>query len=142
MILLRDLKKQARRSADPGEMIEADSRELGEGDGQEGKVNAGDIAAERQDANKGTESDAGNDREPDADPGTEAVVKIERACAIGADAEILGVAEGELAGETHHDVPGLAGVGEQEEERGQRKEIIVRERRQRDQRDGQQCQQE
>ena len=51
--VLRDRQEQAGRAADPAEMIEADARELGEGDGQDGEIDAGDAEAEREEADDG-----------------------------------------------------------------------------------------
>ena len=99
-------------------MIEADARELGECDGQEREVNAGDAVTEGEGAEQSAEGGANKDRQPDSDPRTDAIVKIERAGGIAADAEVQGMAERQLAGEAHHDVPRLAGVGEKQEERG------------------------
>ncbi len=52
MGILRDRQEQAGRAADPAEMIEADAGEFGEGDGQDGEIDAGDAEAEREKADE------------------------------------------------------------------------------------------
>ncbi len=44
--VLGDRQEQAARGVDEVEMIEADARKLGEGDGQDGEIDAGDAEAE------------------------------------------------------------------------------------------------
>src|SRR5262249_58042016 len=62
---------------------------------------------------------------------------IERRRGIRAEPDIDGVAEGELAGEAHHHVPRLAGIGGIEDDDEDGKQIVVRHPRRRQQHDEQ-----
>ena len=48
-----DGQEEAGRAADPAPVVEADARELGEGDGEDGEVDAGDAEAEGEKADHG-----------------------------------------------------------------------------------------
>ena len=93
-------------------MVEADAREFGNRDGEDGEINPGDAEAkgEEADACAGKRGDRGRDRQ--AEPGADAEIDIERGRCIGAEPDIERVAERQLPGKAHHDVPGLPGIGE------------------------------
>src|ERR1044071_5769908 len=122
-VALRYAQEQAARAADPVEMVEADARELGEGDGEEREVHPGDAEAEGEKADHYAERHAEEDRDPQAGPGPDAVVEEDRARRVRADADVERMAERELPREPHHHVPGLAGVGEIENQRRDRKRV-------------------
>ena len=61
---------------------------------------------------------------------------------IGAEPDIERVAERELAGEAHHDVPGLAEIGEIEDENEDGQQVVVDEQRGADQDDQQRGEQQ
>ena len=50
MSKLRDRQEQSRGGVDDGEMIEADARELGKGDGEDGEIDASHAEAEGEKA--------------------------------------------------------------------------------------------
>src|SRR5262245_46224204 len=112
LIALQDFQKQASRAAEPGEVIEADAAEFGEGDGEKREINAGDGKTKGEAADHQPSSNAERDGEPQPDPWTDAVVAVKRRRRVGTDAEIERVAKGKLTGEAHKNIPGLAGVGE------------------------------
>ena len=78
---------------------------------------------------------AHRDREPDARPGTDAVMNEQPRRRVGAEADVERVPERELTGEAHHDVPGLADVREVEHQRRDREHVVARDERQREQHD-------
>ena len=55
-VALRDAQEHAAGAAEPVEVIEADARELGEGDGEEREVHARDAEAEGEEADRGAPS--------------------------------------------------------------------------------------
>ena len=67
---------------------------------------------------------------------------IERRRRVGAEPDIERVAERELAGEAHHDVPGLADVGEVEDQDQHGEQVVAGEQRRGEQRRQQQRQQQ
>src|SRR5688572_17982378 len=127
--VVRHRQEQARGAAHPGEVVEADARELGEGDGEDGEVHAGDAEAEREEADHGAGERAGADRGDQADPGAQAEVHVQRGGRVGAQADVERVPERELPGEAHHDVPGLADVGEVEDQEADGEQVAAREQR-------------
>src|SRR5262249_36884488 len=96
------------------------------------EVDSGDAEAEGEKADAEAERDARGDREPDAGPGPDAVVEEQPARRVRADADVERVPERELPGEAHHHIPRLAGVGEEQDQRGDRQRVAAREKRQRD----------
>ena len=122
-------------------MVEADAGELGEGDGEDREIDAGDAEAERQEADDRAAGHRDRDRGRKADPGTDAEMHVERRGCIGAEPDIDGVTERKLAGESHHHVPGLAGIGEIEDGDEDGEQIVVGEKRRDEQRHEQQPQQ-
>src|SRR5436190_12496806 len=62
---------------------------------------------------------------------------IERGRRVGTEPDIDRMAERKLAGESHHDVPGLPHIGEVENEDQDREQVIVCEQRRDDERDEQ-----
>src|SRR5689334_17595522 len=132
-VALRHAQKHATGATDPVEMVEADARELGEGDGEEREIHARDAEAEGEKADRDAERDAEQDRHPQPGPGPDAVVEEDRAGGVGADADVERMAERKLAGEPHHHVPRLAGVREIENQRGDRERVRAGEPGQRSQ---------
>ena len=119
-------------------MVEADAGELGERDGQDGEIDAGDAEAERQEADDRAAGHRDRDRGQQAEPGADAEMHVERRGRVGAEPDIERVAERQLAGKAHHDVPGLADIGEIEDEDQDGEQIVVGEQRRDDQRHEQQ----
>src|SRR5207237_5424052 len=78
--------------------------------------------------------DADQDREPQAGPRADAVVEEDRTRDVGADADVEGMAERKLPGESHHHVPGLAGIGEVQDQRRHRERVVAGDEWQRDER--------
>ena len=64
-------------------------------------------------------------RQRQADPRAYPEMEEQRRRRVGAEADVEGVAERELAGKAHHDVPGLAGIGEVEDEDEDREQVVV-----------------
>src|SRR5688572_19819724 len=60
--VVRHRQEQARGAAHPGEVVEADARELGEGDGEDGEVHAADAEAEGKEADHRAGERAQRDR--------------------------------------------------------------------------------
>ena len=129
-----DRQEEAARAADPPEMVEADARELGEGDGEDGEIDAGDAEAEGEEADDGAADDGDRDRGRKSEPRPDAEMHVERRGGIGAEPDIDGVAERELAGEAHHHVPRLPGIGEIQDGDEDGEQIVVGEPRRREQR--------
>ena len=73
-----------------------------------------------------------DDREPDARPRTDAVVKEQARRRVRAEADVQGMPERELAGESHHHVPGLPDVREVERQRHDGEDVAARDERQRE----------
>src|SRR6266581_2406257 len=111
-VALRHLEEHAAGSAGPVEVIEADARELGESDRQQGEIDARDAEAEGEEADHQAVYGAGEDGEHKPYEGGNSIMKKQSSGHISRHADVHRVAERELAGEAHHHVPGLAGVGE------------------------------
>src|SRR6185437_6875025 len=128
------------RAAEPIEMVEENAGEFVEGDGDEREIDAGHAEAE----GKHADNPPGEPRDDHAgqhpDPRQHAEMLEERAAQIGAEPEIEGMAEGKLAGEAHHDVPGLADRGSEEKDDEHRQQVIADEPRQRQHDDDEECQ--
>src|SRR6185503_11497805 len=123
-VALRHAQEHAARAADPVEMVEADARELGEGDGEEREIHPRDAEAEGEKADR----HAQQDRHPQPGPRADAVVEEDRTRRVRADADVERMAERELPGEAHHHVPCLAGVGEVKDQRCDRERVGDREK--------------
>src|SRR5690606_642994 len=80
----------------------------------QGEIDAADAEAEGEEADAEAEGHGYRDGDPDAGPGTDAEMHVKRGRRIAAEADIERMAEAELAREAHHHVPGLAGIGEVE----------------------------
>src|SRR5262245_55868480 len=124
--IVGDRQEEAARPAHPSEVIEADARELGEGDGEDCEIDAAHAEAEGEEADDRTACHRDRDRRGQSDPGPETEMDIERRGRVAAEPDIDGVAEGELAGEAHHHVPRLAGIGGIEDDDKNGEEIVVR----------------
>src|SRR5215831_5131296 len=123
--VIGDRQKEAARSADPLEMIEADARELCEGDGENCEVDPADPEAEGKKTDDGAARDRDRDRGGQAEPRPDTEMNVERRGCIGAEPDVNGVAERELAGEAHHHVPRLAGIGGIEDDDEDGEQIVV-----------------
>ena len=135
--VLRDRQEEAGRAADEAQVVEADAGELGERDGQDREIDAGDAEAERQESDDRAARHRDRDRGQQADPRTDAVMHVERGGRIGAEPDIDRVAERQLPGKAHHDVPGLPRIGEIENEDQDGQQVVVGEERRGDQREQQ-----
>jgi hypothetical protein len=93
-------------------MIEGNPGEFGESNRQQGKVDAPDGEAEAKDADDGAGQRGEQHAEPQPRPWPDAEMDEQRRTGIGSKPDIKGVTEGELPGEAHHHVPGLADIGE------------------------------
>src|SRR5688572_11477158 len=127
--VVRHRQEQAGGAAHPGKVVEADAREFREGDGEDGEVHAADAEAEGEEPDHRAGKRAQRDRRPEADPGAQAEMHVQRGRGIGAEAHVKRMPERELAGEAHHDVPGLADISEVQDEEADREEIPAREYR-------------
>src|SRR6476646_8123421 len=114
-------------------MIESDAGKFGDGDCQDGEIDACNPKAER----KKTDESAGCRRNRNCDnetePGRCAEVHEQCSRSVGAKPDVKRVAERKVSGKAHQDVPGLSGIGEikHEDEHGQ--QIIAGEQRRSDQ---------
>ncbi len=122
-----DRKKEAARPAEPAKMVEADARELGKGDGEDSEIDAAHAEAEGEKADDRAAQHRDRDRGAKTDPRPDAEMDVERGRGIAAEPDIDRVAERELAGKAHHHVPGLAGIGEVENDDQDRQQIVVSE---------------
>src|SRR5712691_106091 len=123
--VIRHREKEAGGTADPIEMIEADPGKFGERDGEDREIDAGDPEPERQEGDEcaacGGESNCA--RKPD--PGGDPEMHVKRRARIAAETDEYRMAERELAGKAEHDVPGLAGIGEIEDEDEDGEQVVV-----------------
>src|SRR5580704_7381835 len=110
-------------------MIEADPRELGERNGEDGEVHAGNAEAESQKADNGAARRTNRYGDEKSEPWSDAIAGEQHGRDIAADPGIDRMAERELPGKAHHDVPGLPGIGgiEDDDEDGQ--QIVIDEPR-------------
>src|SRR5689334_2882607 len=106
-------------------MVEADAGEFGDRDGQDGEIDAADAKAERQITDEGAGGGRDRHRHGKADPRPDAEMHVERRRGIGPQADIERVAERQLPGKAHHDVPGLPGIGEVENKNKNGEKIIA-----------------
>src|SRR6185436_20735062 len=107
-----DGEKEPGRAAYPPPVIEGDAGEFAEGNRQNSEVDAADAEAKGEIADHGAGRRRGRHRHPQPDPWANAEMHVERSGGISAEADIERVSQRELAGKAHHDVPGLADVGE------------------------------
>src|SRR5262249_5043923 len=106
-------------------------------DGEDCEIDAADAEAEGEEADDGATRHRDRDRRSQSEPRPDAEMDIERRRGICAEPDIDGVAEGELAGEAHHHVPRLAGIGGIEDDDEDGEQIVVRHPRRRHQHDEQ-----
>src|SRR3569623_2860420 len=123
---------QAPGTAQPIQVIEADARQLGEGDGLQRQLHAGDAQPEGERSEEGARDRADDDGQPDAGPRSILVVRDEPRRGVGAQAHVQGVPQGELAREAHHHVPRLPRVGKVQGQGHHREDVAVDHERQRD----------
>ena len=106
-------------------MIEADAGEFGDRYGQDGEVDAADLEAEGEIADESAGESGDRHRHQKPNPRADAEMHIERRRRVGAEADIERVAERQLPGETHHDVPRLAYIGEVQNENEHGEQIVA-----------------
>src|SRR5262249_62148606 len=106
-------------------LIEADACELGKGDGENREAPPADPEAEGKKTDDGAARDRDRDRGGQAEPRPDTEMNVERRGRISAKPDVNGVAERELAGEAHHHVPRLAGIGGIEDDDEDGEQIIV-----------------
>ena len=116
------------------EMIEADAGELGERDGENGEIDPGDAEAEGEIADHRAAGGRDRDRGEHAEPRARRRNGRTKSPRRRRRARHRGVAERELPGKAHHDVPGLPGIGEIQNDDEDGEEIIVDEPRRRHER--------
>ena len=109
------------------------ARELRERNRQDRKIDAGDAEAEREEADEGPGKRRDGNRQRQPEPRRDAEMNVKRGGGIGAEADIERMAERKLAGEPHHDVPRLRGVGEVEDQDQDGEQIVVHHQRRRQQ---------
>src|SRR5438874_1113488 len=97
-------------------MVEEYAGELGESDGEEREIDAADMEAEAERADQRACGAGGGDADRHAEPGRQSVMHEERGADIGAEPDIERMAERQEPGEAHHDVPGLADIGGDQDE--------------------------
>ncbi len=97
-------------------MVEADAGHLGEGDGEEGEVDALDAKPEAEPTHRRAEGHADEDGDRQPGPRPDAEAHEEGGGDIGAEPDIERVAKRQQAGEAHHHVPRLPDIGEPEDE--------------------------
>src|SRR6185503_14508994 len=130
--VIGDGQKKSCGAPHPAPMIEADAGEFCESDGENREIDAGDAEAKGEIADHRAGRRRGRHRHPQPDPRTDAEMYVERGGGISAEADVERVSQRELAGKAHHDVPGLADVGEIENEDQNGDEVVVDEQRQHD----------
>ena len=77
-----------------------------------------------------------------SEPGRDAVAREQERSDIGAEPDIERVPERQLPGKAHHDVPGLPGIGEIENENEDGEQIIADEKRRGEKRNAERGQQQ
>src|SRR4029079_9097853 len=108
--VLRDRQEQSGRSVGPPKRVKSDPREFGKRNGENGEIDAGNPKPERKETDKRAGDCRDGDRHEQADPRAEAKMDVQRGRGIGAQSHIKCMAKRQLAGEAHHDVPGLARI--------------------------------
>src|ERR1700694_5207912 len=115
-------------------MIEADARELGKCDRKQREIDALDTETPTQPADERAAERRDRYRGKDAEPGSDAEMGPQRRRRVGTEAEVERVAERQLPGKAHQQIPGLPDVGEIQHQDEHADEIAVG-----DQRRGQEC---
>ena len=123
--ILLDRQEQAARRIDEAPIVEADAGELGEGDGQDGEINAGNAEAEGEIADDRAAGGGDRNGGEEAEPWADAEAGEQHRRDITGKPDIERMAERKLPGEAHHDVPGLPGIGEIQNEDEDGEQIIV-----------------
>ncbi len=126
-------------------MIEADAGEFGKRDGEDREIDAADAEAKRR-GNQLTAPPckAASDRTLPACRSTARCRNAHRAppARIGAEPDIERMAERQLPGKAHHDVPGLPDIGEVQNQDQDGQEIVAGKQRRAEQDDQQHGQQD
>src|SRR5262249_47487198 len=90
--IVGDREKEAARPADPSEVIKADARDLGKGDGEDREKAPAPAEAKGEEADDGTARHCDRNRRGQSDPGPDTEVDIERRGRVAAEPDINGVA--------------------------------------------------
>src|SRR5580704_10859976 len=106
-------------------MVEADAGKFGKGDGENGEIDPGDAEAEGESADDRAARRGNRYRGEKPDPRSDAEAREQHCGDVSAEPGENRVAERQLAGEAHHDIPGLAGIGEIKNEDENGDEIVV-----------------
>src|SRR6516162_1546735 len=125
MRILRDRKEKARRGIDEIQVVEADARKFGKGDRQNREINAGDAETKRQKSNRGAADSRHWNDSKESKPRCNTEASEQHRGNVAAEAGIDRVAERELPGKSHHDIPGLAGESEVEHDDQDGQQVIV-----------------
>jgi hypothetical protein len=107
-----DAQEQAAGRAGIVEVVEGDAGEFREGDGEQCEVDAANAEAEAKPADHGRERGGNCNRREHPEPRPDAKLYEEQRGHIAAEPDIERVAERQLPGEAHHQVPGLTHQGE------------------------------
>src|SRR5262249_55712211 len=138
MRILRDRQEQARRGIDEFQMIEADARKFGKSNRQDRKIDAGDAETKRETANHRAAGRCCRYGGEEAKPRGDAETSKQYRGNVAAETGIDRMTERKLPGKSHHDVPGLTGKGEIENDDQNRQQVVVdepwRDQKQRQQR--------
>src|SRR5271169_2432572 len=123
--VLCDRQEQPRGSVDDVEMIKADAGEFSESDSEDREINAGDAEAKGKKADHCAAGRRNWDGSEKAQPGRKPEPGKQSRRNVSTEADIERVTERQLSGKAHHDVPGLAGKSEIENDDKNGDEIIV-----------------
>ena len=120
-----DRQKQAAGGAGDLQMVEADPGEFGERDRQQREIDAFDREPPAEPADK--QPGRGGDRDGDehAEPRPDAEQRPQRGRRVGAEPEIERMAERQLPGKSHQQIPGMAQIGEIEHQDQNRQQIAI-----------------
>src|SRR5262245_36909964 len=122
-------------------MVKADAGKLGERDGEDGEIDAGDAKAKGQEANDGAGRGRARHGRPKPEPWAHTEVHVEGRRGVGAKPDVERVTQRKLARKAHHDVPGLADIGKVENENQHGDEIVAGRQGGGDERENKPCQQ-
>src|SRR5277367_2654258 len=106
-------------------MIKADAGKFGKGNGENGEIHPGHAKAEREKSDHRAASGRDRHRPQQSEPWSDAEAREQEGRDISTEADIDRVSKRQLSGEAHHDVPGLAGVSEIENDNENGDEIVV-----------------
>ena len=107
-----------------------------------GEIDAGDAEAKGQKADEGAGQSRDRHRHQEAEPRADAEMHVERRRRIGAEPDIERMAERQLPGKAHHDVPALTDIGEVQDQNEHGEQIVAGKQRRRDQHDQQRAEQQ